>query len=139
MALLIDQPDTDFEADVYEILSGRQQYRARLQPIPARPLSGYAARAPKLITTRAPLRYDFDHFTFVAQELKKGSRLRLVIGPVNSIHYEKNYNAGGVVASEDDERRARPVTVTLYHDRDHQSTLHVPLDQQQTKASTTSP
>jgi hypothetical protein len=64
--------------------------------------------------------------------------LRLVIGPVNSIHYEKNYNAGGVVAAET-MSDARPVTVTLYHDKEQPSTLYMPLDQQQTRASTASP
>ena len=54
--------------------------------------------------------------------------------PVNSLHYEKNYNAGGVVATET-MRDARPVTVTLYHDREHPSTLYVPLDQQPMRGS----
>ena len=53
-------------------------------------------------------------------------RLRLVVAPVNSMHFEKNYNTGGVVASET-MSDARPVTVTLYHDRQHPSTLYVPL------------
>jgi hypothetical protein len=52
--------------------------------------------------------------------------LRLVIAPINSIHSEKNYNAGGIVA-EETMKDARPVTVTLYHDRGHPSTLYVPL------------
>jgi uncharacterized protein len=49
-----------------------------------------------------------------------------VIAPINSIHSEKNYNTGGVVA-EETMKDARPVTVTLYHDREHSSTLYVPL------------
>jgi hypothetical protein len=85
-----------------------------------------SAREPKLIRTKAPLRYDFEHFPFVSQELKKGSRLRLIIGPINSIYREKNYNSGGVVQSES-MADARPVTVTLYHDREHPSTLSIPL------------
>jgi hypothetical protein len=58
--------------------------------------------------------------------VKKGSRLRLTIGPINSIYREKNYNSGGVVQSEL-MADARPVTVTLYHDQEHPSTLYVPL------------
>ncbi len=85
-----------------------------------------SAHAPKLIRTKAPLRYDFEHFTFVSQEVKRGSRLRLVIGPFNSINREKNYNSGGVVQTES-MADAHPVTVTLYHDREHPSTLYVPL------------
>jgi predicted acyl esterase len=83
-------------------------------------------REPRLIKTKAPLRYDFEHFPFVSQEIKKGSRLRLVIGPVNSLYFERNYNAGGDVAAESI-KDARPVTVTLYHDRAHPSALYVPL------------
>jgi uncharacterized protein len=130
--LSIDQPDTDFEADLYEIRPDGSSIALASQFLRARYRESF--REPKLVTTRKPLLYDFDHFTFVAQELKKGSRLRLVIGPVNSIHSEKNYNTGGVVATES-MSAARAVTVTLYHDRAHPSTLYVPLDQQQTSAS----
>jgi hypothetical protein len=45
---------------------------------------------------------------------------------VNSLYFERNYNAGGDVAAESI-KDARPVTVTLYHDRAHPSALYVPL------------
>ena len=60
--------------------------------------------------------------------VRKGSRLRLVIGPVNSMYSQKNYNSGGDVSAES-MRDARAVTVKLYHDRAHPSTLFVPLGQ----------
>jgi uncharacterized protein len=50
------------------------------------------------------------------------------VGPINSINIEKNYNAGGVVA-EESMKDARPVTVTLFHDRAHPSALWVPFGQ----------
>jgi putative CocE/NonD family hydrolase len=122
--MAIDQPDTDFEADIYEIRQdgssialGSQVVRARYRQNP---------RDPQLIGTKAPLQYEFEHFPFVSQQIKTGSRLRLVIGPINSIRTEKNYNSGGVVA-EETMKDARPVTVTLYHDHGHPSTLYVPL------------
>jgi hypothetical protein len=71
-------------------------------------------------------KYDFDHFTFIARHLAKGSRLRLVIGPVNSRYWEKNYNSDGVVADESG-KDARTVTVTLYHDTEHPSALYFPI------------
>lgn len=122
----IDQPDTDFVVSIYEIRQDgssifmaddllRARYRKSL-------------RKPELVTTKEPLRYDFDRFTFVAQQVKKGSRLRLVIAPANSIHYQKNYNSGGDVSSET-MRDARPVTVKLYHDRSRPSVLYVPVGQ----------
>jgi uncharacterized protein len=51
-----------------------------------------------------------------------------VIAPLDSIYNEKNYNSGGVIATET-VQSARPVTVTLYHDRAHQSALFVPMGQ----------
>jgi predicted acyl esterase len=87
-----------------------------------------SSREPKLIATGAPLRYDFEHFTFVSRQVGKGSRLRLTIAPINSITTEKNYNAPKTVA-EQSMSDARTVTVTLFHDRAHPSALYVPIGQ----------
>ena len=122
--LAIDQPDTDFGVSIDEIREDGSSIRLTGDNLRARYRE--SARAPKLISTKGPLRYDFDHFTFLSQEVKKGSRLRLTLGPINSIYAEKNYNSGGAVESES-MADARPVTVTLYHDPEHPSTLYVPL------------
>jgi uncharacterized protein len=124
--LAIDQPDTDFAVAVYEVrpdgssiaLTGDVQ-RARYRE---------SLRTPKLVTTREPQRYDFNGFTFVSRMLRQGSRLRLVVGPVNSMYSQKNFNSGGDVSSES-KNDARTVTVKLYHDGAHQSALYVPLGQ----------
>jgi putative CocE/NonD family hydrolase len=122
--IVIDQPDTDFIASIYEIrpdgssiLLTTDQLRARYRE---------SLREPKLVTTKGPLRYDFDRFTFVSRQIAKGSRLRLRIAPVNSIYSQKNYNSGKNVI---DERLqdARPVTVNLYHEAKHPSALYVPF------------
>jgi uncharacterized protein len=122
----IDQPDTDFEATVYEIdrngqsiLLTNDQVRARYRE---------SQRSAKLVTTRQPLRYDFNHFTFVSRRIAEGSRLRLTIGPMNTIDTEKNYNSGKLVA-EETMADARPVTVKLLHDKAHASALYVPMGQ----------
>jgi putative CocE/NonD family hydrolase len=124
--LAIDQPDTDFAVSVHEvrhdassILLSTDLQRARYRK---------DRRHASLIATREPLEYSFDGFTFVSRMVRKGSRLRLVIGPVNSTFSQKNYNAGGDVSAES-MRDARAVTVQLYHDRMHPSTLFVPLGQ----------
>jgi len=122
--MAIDQPDTDFLVIIDEIREDGTSIELTSDNLRARYRE--SAREPKLISTKGPLRYDFDHFTFLSQEVKKGSRLRLTIGPINSIYREKNYNSGGVVQSEL-MADARPVTVTLYHDQEHPSTLYVPL------------
>lgn len=124
--IAIDTPDTDFRAAVYEIDgTGRSILltddikRARFRESP---------RQAKLVTTRAPQRYDFDSFMFVSRRIAKGSRLRLVVGPLNSIWTQKNYNSGGDVSAET-MADARAVTVTLHHDRTRPSALYVPIGQ----------
>src|SRR5262249_51470638 len=79
-----------------------------------------------LVSKGVVQRYDFDRFTFVARRIQKGSRLRLVVAPMNSLYVEKNYNTGGVVAEETG-KDARTVNVTLYHDAAHASALFVPI------------
>jgi predicted acyl esterase len=112
--IAIDQPDTDFSVILYEIREDGSSILLASDTLAARYRE--SAREPTLVRTRSPLRYDFARFNFLSQEVKKGSRLRLIIGPVNSIYREKNYNSGAVVQSES-MADARPVTVTLYHDR----------------------
>jgi uncharacterized protein len=126
--LAIDQPDTDFSVSVYEIrLNGSSilltsdRLRARYRQ---------SLREDQLITTHKPLQYEFKGFTFTSRQIKKGSRLRLVIAPINSIESQKNYNSGGEVSSES-MKDARPVTVTLYHDHAHPSALFVPMGQKE--------
>lgn len=129
--IAIDQPDTDFWVSVHEITADghsillstdlkRARYRESL-------------RRATLVTTREPLRYDFDGFTFVSRELAAGSRLRLVIAPGDSINKQKNFNSGKPVAAET-MQDARPVTVTLFHDAEHPSALLVPIGHAQPRA-----
>jgi putative CocE/NonD family hydrolase len=124
--LAIDQPDTDFAVSIYEIgpdgssiLLTNDLRRARYRE---------SLREPKLVNTREPLRYDFDNFMFTSRVIRKGSRLRLVIGPAHSIYSQKNFNSGGDVSSES-MKDARAVTVRLFHDRAHPSALYVPFGQ----------
>ncbi|HJT97768.1 MAG TPA: CocE/NonD family hydrolase [Rhodanobacteraceae bacterium] len=122
--IALDQPDTDITVGIYEIRSDgtsvaltddlmRARYRKSL-------------REAELAKPGAIERYDFDHFTFTARRIAKGSRLRLAIAPLNTLWSQKNYNAGGVVANESG-KDARKVKVTLYHDATHPSALYVPI------------
>jgi len=108
--LSIDQPDTDFFVAVYEV--GPDGAVIQLTTDRLRARYRESARIEKLVTSTEPLLYEFDQFTFVAREVPVGHRLRLVVGPVNSIHWQKNYNSGGVVADET-VADARTVTVKL--------------------------
>jgi len=120
----LDQPDTDFSVAIYEIrgdgsavLLTRDIQRARYRQGPRRSV---------LINTREPLKYQFDGFTFVSRRIARGSRLRLVFAPVNSIYAQKNHNSGKAVADEST-ADSRPVTVKLFHDATHLSVLRVPI------------
>ncbi|HEY6895412.1 MAG TPA: CocE/NonD family hydrolase [Rhodanobacteraceae bacterium] len=120
----IDQPDTDFVAAVYEIKSDGSSVSLSDDLLRARYRKSFRDAEP--VKPGAVERYDFDHFTFQARRIAKGSRLRLILAPVNSQWSQKNYNSDGVVANESG-KDARKVTVTLYHDASHPSALYVPL------------
>ncbi len=120
----IDQRDTDFTASLYEIradgssiLIGSDALRARYR---------HGLDKPEPVSPGSVERYDFEGFPFVARRIPKGSRLRLAFGPMNSKYAEKNYNSGGIVAEESG-RDAHVVSVSLYHDAEHPSALHLPL------------
>jgi putative CocE/NonD family hydrolase len=120
----LDQPDTDFHVAVFEIQPDGTNVFLTDDILRARYRGG--DRAAKPVPKNAIQRYDFERFTFAARRIQQGSRLRLVIAPMNSLFSEKNYNAGGVVADETG-KDARTVTVSLYHDEQHPSALWVPI------------
>ncbi|MBL8269665.1 CocE/NonD family hydrolase, partial [Steroidobacter sp.] len=122
--LAIDQPDTDFEVSVYEIGANGESTLLSNDLMRARHREGL--RTTRLVQTRQPLHYDFTRFTFVARQVRKGSRLRLTVAAINSMSMQKNYNAGGIVA-EESMKDARAVTVRLFHDPDRPSVLYVPI------------
>jgi uncharacterized protein len=124
--IAIDQPDTDFAVAISEIRPDGRSIALTSDLLRARYRE--SRREPKLVATHAAQRYDFDSFTFVSRQIGKGSRLRLALSPINSIFSEKNYNASTPV-SEQSMKDARPVTVTLFHDRAHPSALYVPFGQ----------
>ena len=122
--LTMDVPDTDLDADVYEILPDggsvaltgatmRARYRESL-------------RQEKLVTPGKAEKYVFDNFTFFSRRVAKGSRLRLFVHCPNTPGTEKNYNSGGVVANETG-KDAKTAHITLLHDAEHPSTLELPI------------
>jgi putative CocE/NonD family hydrolase len=128
----IDCPDTDVYASVYEITLDGDCIRLSTDALRARYREGL--RTPRLIETRAPLRYDFERFTFISRQIRRGHRLRLVVAPmgrlIETTFAQKNYNGGGVVA-EESSKDGKAVTVRLFHDEDHPSALHVPLGREE--------
>jgi uncharacterized protein len=122
--LSIDQKDTDFWVTVSEISPNGTVTPLSSDLMRARYRE--SQRTPKLVTTKEPLRYDFNSFTFASRQICQGCRLEVLISPANSLMFEKNYNSGGVVADET-MADAHTVNIGLYHDGKHRSALFVPI------------
>lgn len=65
-------------------------------------------------------------FYWTARRIPAGARLRLVIAPLNSPNYQKNYNSGGRVGYET-LTQARVAHVKVFHGGDRVSRLVLPL------------
>ncbi len=122
--LALDVPDADLAASLYEILPdgssvllASDQLRARYRE---------SRQRETLAVPGAVERYDFDHFSWFARRIAKGSRLRLVLQSLNSSQLEKNYGSGKAVAAESG-ADARLAHVALYHDAEHPSVLELPV------------
>ena len=65
-------------------------------------------------------------FAWTAWRIPAGARLRLVLMPLNSPDYQKNYNTGGRIGYENP-ADARVAHIRIFHDRAHPSRLTLPL------------
>ena len=124
--LKMDVPDTDLEADLFEILPDGGSVSLTSATMRARYRE--SLREAKPVPAGATEKYVFDNFTFFSRRIAKGSRLRLMVGSINSTGTEKNYNSGGVVAAET-AKEAKTAHISLVHDTDHPSALELPIVQ----------
>jgi hypothetical protein len=123
-SIAMDVPDTDFEVNLYEILPNGGSVLLTGDSLRARYRE--STRKPTAVDPGQIVKYDFRGFTFFSRWIAKGSRLRLMLRSPNSIQVEKNYNSGGVVASESG-KDARTAHISLYHDAEHASYLGLPI------------
>lgn len=65
-------------------------------------------------------------FAWTAWRIPAGARLRVVITPLNSPNYQKNYNTGGRIGYENPDN-ARVASIHIYHDDHRSSRLVLPL------------
>ena len=65
-------------------------------------------------------------FAWIAWRIPTGARLRLVLMPLNSPSFQKNYNTGGHIGYEDP-LKARVAHIRIFHDARHTSVLQLPL------------
>lgn len=122
--IALDVPDTDFCVTLSEILPDGSHIRLAEDLMRAR--FRESARREKLITPGQIVRYEFDGFWFFSRRIARGSRLRLIVRCLNTIHFQKNYNSGGDVAEESG-KDARVAHVVLFHDSEHPSFVDLPL------------
>ena len=120
----LDVPDTDLAAWVYEVRpTGRTIYLGQTA-LRARHRNGVTTSA--LVEPGTIERYRFDRFYWTSRQIKKGSRIRLVIAPVNDPERQKNYNSGGPPMQETIQD-ARTATVKFHLGPDHPSKLVLPV------------
>lgn len=120
----LDVPDTDLLAALYEnrpdgttIYLGESALRARHRE----GVDQVSFPEPGTV-----YRYTFDRFNWFARELQEGSRLRLVLTPLNTPLRDKNYNSGGTTIEATD-ADARTDTLQLHLSPEHPSALSLPV------------
>ncbi|HTV96327.1 MAG TPA: CocE/NonD family hydrolase [Steroidobacteraceae bacterium] len=118
-----DAPDFDLWAQVSMIRPdgsairlGQDIRRARFRDGPFRQ---------ELVRPGEQIEIPFE-FNWAAWRLPRGARLRLVLAPLNSPDYQKNYNTGGRIGYENP-ADARVAHVSIFHDAKRSSRLIVPL------------
>lgn len=118
-----DAPDFDLwaqlvlvHADGSAVQLGQDIRRARFRDGPF---------TPKLLKPGEMVDIPFE-FHWTAWRIPAGARLRLVIAPLNSPDYQKNYNTGGRIGYEDP-AQARIAHIRIFHDARRSSRLILPL------------
>ncbi|HJU27355.1 MAG TPA: CocE/NonD family hydrolase [Rhodanobacteraceae bacterium] len=120
----IDTPDADLGAEIDAILPGGRTLVLGQDMMRARFRHGMAKAEPATPGTIEP--WQFDGFYFTVRQLPKGTRLRVVLAPLNIPDLQKNYNSGGRIGYET-ARDARTATISVHLDPQHPSYLQVPL------------
>lgn len=127
----IDQPDTDFRVLIYVVDPNGKSVLLTNDTKRARYRAGL--REEDLVRSPEPQLYTFDTFWFTSRLIRAGERVRLVIGPYNSIYTQKNYNSGKTVAKESRDD-ARKVSVRIVCGGEQASTLFLPIAREERPA-----
>ncbi|OGU14463.1 MAG: hypothetical protein A2X61_14415 [Ignavibacteria bacterium GWB2_35_12] len=119
-----DVTDTDFEGILYEVLpDGSCNY---LTSTIMRARYRNSLSTEELLKPDEIYKIEFKNFHFTSRKLKKGSRIRLVFGALNSPLFQKNYNSGTDVSFET-KKNAKVANIKLYHDKNYPSYLELPV------------
>jgi len=120
----LNVPDTDLAAWVYEIRPTGKTIHLGWTKLRARHRNG--VETAELAQPGTVQQYTLDRFYWTSQRVQKGSRIRLVIAPLNDPAWQKNYNAAKPVMEQSVED-ARTATVKLHIGPEHPSKLVLPV------------
>jgi putative CocE/NonD family hydrolase len=120
----MDVPDMDLLAALYEIRPDGSTVYLGQSELRARHRKGVDRS--ELVTAGAVELYTFDRFYWFSRTLRAGSRIRLVVAPLNSPERDKNYNSGGNTIGET-RGDARTANVRIHHGSRYPSRLILPV------------
>lgn len=120
----LDVPDTDFAVWVYEIRPTGKTIHLGWTKLRARHRMGVDTA--RLVEPGTIQRYRFDRFYWTSRQIQEGSRIRLVIAPLNDPAWQKNYNAEKPVMQQS-VKDARTATVKLHLGPNLPSRLVLPV------------
>jgi predicted acyl esterase len=120
----LDVPDTDLQALLYEIRSDGTPIYLGTSELRARHRNG-VDREDAVVPGRVE-RYTFDRFYWTSREIRAGSRLRVLVAPMNTPFRDKNYNSGGNTIEETG-ADARTAVIRILHGPEYPSKLVLPV------------
>ena len=123
LSVQADAPDFDLWAQVMMVLPDGSAVRLGEDIRRARFRNGPFAQ--ELLKSEQIAEIPFEFF-WTARRIPAGATLRLVVAPLNSPSYQKNFNTGGRVGYEKISD-ARVAHIKVFHDSEHPSRLSLPL------------
>jgi len=122
--LELDVPDTDLFAALYEVKADGTTIDLGGSALRVRHRNGVDRS--ELFPVGSTERVRFEAFMWFSRLVAKGSRLRLVVAPLNGPYRDKNYNSGGNTIEETG-AVARTATIRIHHGPDRTSQLSLPV------------
>jgi len=120
----LDTQDADIGAEVDAVLPDGRTLVLGTDLVRARYRRGMSQALP--VTPGAIEPYVFDGFYLTDQRLPAGSRIRLLLAPVNTPYLERNDNSGGPLGVGPT-GKGRVATISVHLDAAHPSYLELPL------------
>ena len=122
--LSLNVPDADFNVTIIEVGPDGKSHTLASSNIRARYRNG--GDQPELVTPGKIEMYNFDYTFLYVKKLKKGSKVRITFGSINSPWFEKNFGFGGIVSNEQTTKK-RIIEATLHTGPKYPSHIEIPF------------